>query len=246
MDGLAKIIKGSPIAQDIVTSGSPLNSLSGAAPDREAGDKAGPGRPKDPAKREAILQAARALFLGKGFSAVGIEEIARQANVSKMTVYGHFHDKAAILSAIVGAEARRMTSALDVLPGDPRNLEQRLVSFGTALVAFLTSPEMLAFERLLMAEASRHPDLARAVIEAGPRFGHRKLAEQLAAAAAQGELAIDAPILAAQQLTSLWKGFFYLECQLGVRPTPGPDDIERHVREGVDMFMGCYRPSRRS
>lgn len=216
--------------EDIVTRGAPQDRA------------AGPGRPKDLAKRDAILAAARALFFSRGVEGVGIEEIARRANVSKMTVYGHFHDKAAILSAIVAAEATRMTSVLDEMPGEPRNLEQRLAAFGTALMTFLTSPEMLAFERLLLSEAARHPDLASAMLEAGPRFGHRKLAEQLAAATAHGELAIAAPVTAAEQLTSLWKGFFYLECQLGARPSPASAEIERHVKEGVAMFMRSYRP----
>jgi TetR/AcrR family transcriptional repressor of mexJK operon len=159
-----------------------------------------------------------------------------------MTVYSRFRDKAAILSAIVSAQAIRITAALDLLPGDMRNLEQRLVAFGTALLTFLTSAEMLAFERLIMAQAIRHPDLAKAMIEAGPRFGHQKLAEHLAAATAQGELAIKEPIIAAEQLTALWKGNLYLECQLGVRPTPTSGEIEQHVREGVAMFMQSYWP----
>ncbi|WP_175492607.1 TetR/AcrR family transcriptional regulator [Methylocapsa palsarum] len=204
---------------------------------------AGPGRPKDLAKRDAILAAARALFFSRGVEGVGIEEIARRANVSKMTVYGHFRDKAAILSAIVAAEAARMTSVLDEMPGEPRNLEQRLVAVGTALMTFLTSPELLAFERLLMSEAARRPDLASAMLEAGPRFGHRKLAEQLAAATTRGDLAIRHPVVAAEQLTSLWKGFLYLECQLGVRPSPTAEEIHRHVTEGVAMFLRSYRPS---
>jgi TetR/AcrR family transcriptional repressor of mexJK operon len=204
---------------------------------------AGPGRPKDLAKREAILAAARALFFSKGVEGVGIEEIARRANVSKMTVYGHFRNKAAILSVIVAAEAARMTSVLDEMPGESRNLEQRLAAFGTALMTFLTSPEMLAFERLLMSEAARHPDLASAMLDAGPRFGHRKLAQQLAAATAHGELAVRDPVRAAEQLTSLWKGVLYLECQLGARPTPSAAEIERHVKEGVEMFMRSYRPA---
>jgi TetR/AcrR family transcriptional repressor of mexJK operon len=204
---------------------------------------AGPGRPKDLAKREAILLAARALFFSRGVEGVGIEEIARRANVSKMTVYGHFRDKAAILSAIVAAEAIRMTSVLDEMPGESRSLEQRLVAFGTTLMTFLTSPEMLSFERLLLSEAARHPDLAIAMLEAGPRFGHRKLAEQLAAATVLGDLVIREPVRAAEQLTSLWKGILYLECQLGARSTPAAAEIERHVKEGVEMFMRSYRPS---
>lgn len=205
------------------------------------GRSAGPGRPKDLAKREAILTAARALFFSKGLEAVGIEEIARAADVSKMTVYAHFGDKTAIFSAVVAAEAQRMTAVLDQLPGQARDLEQRLVAFGSALLTFLTSPELVAFERLLIAEATRHPELARAMIEAGPRFAHRKLADQLDAATGLGLLDVTDPMKGAEQLTSLWRGRLHLECQLGVRPTPTVREVEQHVREGVEMFLRSYR-----
>jgi TetR/AcrR family transcriptional repressor of mexJK operon len=205
------------------------------------GRPAGPGRPKDLAKREAILTAARGLFFSKGLDGVGIEEIARAADVSKMTVYANFGDKTAIFSAVVAAEAQRMTAALDQLPGEARDLEQRLVASGTALLTFLTSPEIVAFERLLIAEATRHPELARAMIEAGPRFGHRKLAAQIDAATRMGLLDVADPLKAAEQLTSLWRGRLHLECQLGVRKTPTVREVDQHVREGVEMFLRCYQ-----
>ena len=45
------------------------------------------------AKAVAIMQAAKALFLEHGFGAVSMDQIARQAGVSKATVYAHFTSK---------------------------------------------------------------------------------------------------------------------------------------------------------
>ena len=45
------------------------------------------GRPKDPAKRSAILQAATTLFLGQGFAGTSMDAVAKQAGVSKLTEY---------------------------------------------------------------------------------------------------------------------------------------------------------------
>ena len=47
----------------------------------------GPGRPKDLAKREAILEAAKCLFLRHGYAGSSMDAIAAHAGVSKLTVY---------------------------------------------------------------------------------------------------------------------------------------------------------------
>src|SRR6478609_2703972 len=60
-----------------------------------------PGRPKDIAKRAAILEAAMALFPARGYEGTSVEAIAQAANVSKLTVYSHFADKEALFGAAV-------------------------------------------------------------------------------------------------------------------------------------------------
>src|SRR5690554_1573732 len=62
---------------------------------------AGPGRPKDPAKREAILQAAQQLFLRSGYEGTSMDAIATEAGVSKLTVYSHFTDKETLYAAAI-------------------------------------------------------------------------------------------------------------------------------------------------
>ncbi|HUX43722.1 MAG TPA: helix-turn-helix domain-containing protein, partial [Terracidiphilus sp.] len=42
---------------------------------------------------ERILAAATELFSGSAYSAVSVDEIARQAGLTKMTVYQHFKSK---------------------------------------------------------------------------------------------------------------------------------------------------------
>ena len=48
----------------------------------------------------SILDAAEDLFLTDGFSATGIETIAKQANTSKATVYARFNSKEALFIAV--------------------------------------------------------------------------------------------------------------------------------------------------
>jgi len=64
----------------------------------------GPGRPKDLEKRAAILEAAKTLFLSRGFGATSMDAVAAGAGVSKLTVYNHFSDKDTLFLEAVKAK----------------------------------------------------------------------------------------------------------------------------------------------
>ena len=52
-------------------------------------------------KRQAILHAARDLFLQKGYAGASMDEVAAVAGVSKVTIYKHFSDKHTLFVAVV-------------------------------------------------------------------------------------------------------------------------------------------------
>ena len=52
-------------------------------------------------KRQAIIRAARSAFVQNGFDA-GIDTIAADAGVSKVTVYNHYGDKETLFMAVIG------------------------------------------------------------------------------------------------------------------------------------------------
>lgn len=71
-------------------------------------------------KRQAILDAAEALFLSFGLRGTSMEAIARRAGVAKPTLYKHFADKQAVfdglLSRIIG-DLRRVAEKALAGPG---------------------------------------------------------------------------------------------------------------------------------
>jgi TetR/AcrR family transcriptional repressor of mexJK operon len=91
-------------------------------PDQSISDStspAGPGRPKDLAKRRAILDAAKNLFVRNGYASTSMDAVAAEAGVSKLTVYSHFTDKETLFSAAVVARCEEQMPELFVdLPRD--------------------------------------------------------------------------------------------------------------------------------
>ncbi|MEV6140311.1 helix-turn-helix domain-containing protein [Nocardia sp. NPDC051990] len=65
-------------------------------------------RPRIPARRDAIVSAARDLILDQGWPATTVADIAGRAGVGKGAVYLEFPDKSAILAAVLTASVRRV------------------------------------------------------------------------------------------------------------------------------------------
>ena len=70
-------------------------------------------------RREQLLDVTKAIVSERGFHAVSIEAVARDAGVSRPIVYGHFDDLNGLLEALVLREgARALDQLTAVLPGD--------------------------------------------------------------------------------------------------------------------------------
>ena len=91
-------------------------------------------RPYRSARREsqanathtAVLDAARALFAGKGWAGTTIAAIARKAGVAPETVYARFGNKRAIAHALVVAAMRGDQPDTPFMEQKPRQAVQRL------------------------------------------------------------------------------------------------------------------------
>lgn len=112
-------------------------------------------------KRSVILRAARKMFLQDGFSATSMDAITREAGVSKATVYAHFDSKEKLFETLIrmGSEAAiNSMPPLERRGGEPR--EELLAFFGPLLDKILGAGGY-AWDRMVIAEAHRHPTNAR-------------------------------------------------------------------------------------
>lgn len=204
---------------------------------------AGPGRPKDLAKRAAILEAAERMFLQQGYEGVSMDQIAAEACVSKLTVYSHFGDKDTLFTEAAAryCEQQMPDSVFEPSPATP--VRARLLEVAEAFFAMISSPEAVAGHRLLCTPQMVEKRLPQRFWKGGPERVQSSFAAMLRRRIETGDLELDealVPIAAAQF-------FVLLKGDLHQRMVFDCDDAgdcaghrRAHLEASVDMFLRAY------
>lgn len=190
-------------------------------------------------RRRAILDAAQALFLEKGYDATTLGDVVARSGGSLATLYELFGNKPGLLLAMVTERCGEITRVIDAatLEGEPA---EGLRIIAGSLLAQLADPAGIALLRIVVAEAPRLPELGRLFYEAGPAAGRRTMARYLAAQAARGALRIDDPEAAALLFFNMLFGDrqMRLLCELPAEACGG--DAERHIDDVVRDFVQIF------
>jgi TetR/AcrR family transcriptional regulator, mexJK operon transcriptional repressor len=201
-----------------------------------------PGRPPDAEKRRAILAATRSVFLQSGFAGLSIEAVAAQAGVSKVTIYKQFHDRAGLLSALVGAESDWMESVFADLSLQGRDFAAALTAGCQELMAFLLRRDVMDFDAQMQLGATRHADLVSRFVAAGPDRLHAALSVAVVDGMAQGYLASDRP----DEMTGTLMGLLFAitppPVRFGLAPPLTDAKRDHRVAGAVAQFLELYRP----
>jgi len=202
----------------------------------------GPGRPKDLAKRQAILEAAKQLFLTLGYASTSMDAVATAAGVSKLTVYSHFTDKETLFTAAISATCTAQLPELIFELPDNVPLEQVLLNIGCGFQALISSEQSVQLTRLIMTLGTQDPKLSQIFFEAGPLRVLREMELLLQRVDQRGLLRIEHPDKAAEHFFCLLKGAPNYRLLLGYSPALDTEAAHAHVTEVVAMFLRAYRP----
>src|SRR5712671_2230394 len=177
-------------------------------------------------KAESILAAAKRTFLASGFGAVSMDTIAREAGVSKATVYAHFAGKEELFGAVIGRECERYFARFSARELDPRDVRASLMILGRRFLELILSPDAIALHRIIVGEVTRFPMLGEVFWRAGPERERVQIEGFLRSAAAAGALTLPDPRLAAEQLVSLVRADVQLRQLLRLETKPSDRQIE--------------------
>lgn len=190
-------------------------------------------------KVRQILDGARAVFLRDGFDGASMSDIAREAGVSKGTLYVYFPSKEALFAANVRDDRRRQAEQMVPFASDA-TLVEALTAIGLDFMRELLAPSHIAQVRTVTAAAAKFPEIGVAFYEAGPDYGHRRLAAFLAG---RGDFAHADCDQAAVDFINLIQGALLrralFRCDQADEAT-----IAATVKRGVDAFLRLYPVTR--
>jgi TetR/AcrR family transcriptional repressor of mexJK operon len=198
--------------------------------------------PNIPAKKQAVITAALRLFLEQGFGATSMDAIAREAGVSKATLYAHVKNKEELFAHIVTSCAAQLVALHPGFENQAGDVRAELLAFARDHLALLLSPEGTAMHRIVIAEAPRDPELGRVFFENGPAVRLAGLVDYLQDAEGRGLLKIDDAKLAADEFMAMIGGMLHLRAMLGLADDISMAERESVVDHAVDAFLRAYRP----
>ncbi|WP_192252935.1 TetR/AcrR family transcriptional regulator [Mesorhizobium silamurunense] len=202
------------------------------------------GRPaagQDPIKRAQIIEGARRVFIDKGFEAASMNDITREAGVSKGTIYVYFANKEELFEALIEEERGTIFKNMYDVLDHADDLRETLVKFGKVLVMKITSAKVIQAQRTVIGASDRIPELGARFYERGPKRGHDKFVTFLDAAIERGLLEVDDVDLAAYQFTDLCLAGLFRQCIFSYRTkAPSQAEIDHVVRSGVNVFLKAY------
>jgi TetR/AcrR family transcriptional repressor of mexJK operon len=188
---------------------------------------------------QRLIHAATEAFMTEGYRA-SVDRIALRAGVARQTLYNHFESKEALFNEVVRLAAADFLVALE---DNSRGLRDSLLRFGALYSAKILSRDGLAHYRVMIAEATRFPNLARSYFAMGPQRTVARLAEFIAAAMERGELRRDDPPAAAELLIGMLGGFKRTRDLLA--PEPDTDEHEQaRIVKVVECFLRAYASER--
>ena len=194
-------------------------------------------------KRRAILDAALAEFLESGFLGAGMDRVAARAGASKVTVYAHFADKQALFGAVCVraiADAERAGSDLVDALAETTDLPGDLRAFARKHIAGVLAPHLIQLRRMMIGEAQRFPELARAWHRGAPERGHATLARVIARLVARGLVRAPDPLLAAQHLNDLILSIPLNEAMFAVRELHDAAELDHWADAAVRVWLAAY------
>src|SRR5918993_1503260 len=124
-------------------------------------------------RREAILEAARDLFLEKGYEATTLNDIVGRSGGSLATLYEMFEGKPGLLRALVGDRCAQISEAIDRAVSADQPPRQALRQIAEYIFKKITAPKARGWWR----GGAPQPERGRILYEGGPANGQAKVGE---------------------------------------------------------------------
>jgi TetR/AcrR family transcriptional repressor of mexJK operon len=180
-----------------------------------------------------------------GYELTSMEAVARQAGVSKLTIYSHFADKSELFRAIIQYRCDKVGMPESFLSEAETPIEHALIKIARNACKIIFRSDFIRLMRVVQAEALHHPEIVQIYYEVGPRRIKTAFRDLLQEFDRQGQVTIPDPVRASEQFFSLLKGEVLQRTLMFQLPAPTAEELESHIKATVAFFLAAYRPEKK-
>ncbi|MDV7341795.1 TetR/AcrR family transcriptional regulator [Terasakiella sp. A23] len=188
-------------------------------------------------KRFDIIEAARQVFLEKGFELTSMDEIAKRAKVSKRTVYSNFGSKEDLFSGLMHEVCESKREKVELYIDEDLPLEEALNELGRRFLQMIFEPEGMNLVRMMIGNANAFPQMGDDFYKQGPKEVIEYVAAYLDSWAEKGVLKIEDSFISAQGLLASMFGVHQMKCLMSNCEAPDSDMQAKMVRIAVSQFL---------
>ncbi len=196
-------------------------------------------RSKNEAKRQQILISATKLFTEKGYASASMALIAKEADVSKQTVYSHFGSKEDLFSAAI---SQKCDSSI-LFEFNSLNLSDpyaTLLEMGQRFFTMITSKEALAVHKICAFESRTYPKLSELFFQAGVERLTNEITKMMEYFDGQKLLSIPQPRYAAIQFLHMVKGEAWMRIEFNTQYQMPEHEVKEYIVNCVNFFLRGY------
>jgi AcrR family transcriptional regulator len=207
-------------------------------------DREAPRRTRRGEARDAQLRAcASERFLARGYDGVSVDDIVREVGGSKTNVYSFYGGKDGLFLAVMDTISKDIARPLERLNLRGLAFDAGLRKFARSLLTVLLQERHLAFQRLVIAEALRHPQLGSTWYRNGPALTQAVLKNFLAEQQALGHVRQDVDLVRAAALFHDMIVFDLLSrAMMVIDGGPKPREVEMTIRHAVKLTIAGLGP----
>lgn len=128
-------------------------------------------------KEREVLNVAAEYFLAHGYQGTSISAMARDAGISKESIYRYFSSKKELFEAVIESELHAYQEELHSLDieFDSIPLDVALTKTAESILEVVTTDRTLGLRRLIFQESRHSPEIGQYYYEIGPREAYRNL-----------------------------------------------------------------------
>ena len=198
----------------------------------------GAGRPKASdveARMHDLIDAAARLFLTHGYTRTSLESIARAARVAVRTIYVKFGGKAGLLEAVLVSRREEFFRIAD-MENDMRPFRAVVDDFARQFFDLLCQDQLIAMQRVVIAEAADNPELAHTFFDTGPRMTREMLERFFARPDIRAQLRADLPFEQLPAFLTSWISGDAMQRFVFPHDQPTRDEAHRLLAQRLEMF----------